>query len=281
MNFYAYTYPAHIELISRRKGLWVKFGDTIRAEAIRMNEQGGASEAEAKVEIKTWTNVTTIARDYAVHRVLRKRGCQNPEEFTGKGTEWFKIPVATVEEARDYLNALVDEVGGSGASKKDVKLRKLQKTTLDKAMAIIEGEEEGNVANIVANLCPRFGKTIWALSLFNRIHEKYGNRIMLLPAYWLSVHSSFADEVDQYREFGDIAVISTKSETASEEVEVAFANGQRVILEVSLHRDVDSWKEKHEWLRNIDNNEFFVFSDEADFGSHTENQVEKLQYIFS
>ena len=76
MNFYTYTYPSYTNkaLIKERNGIWIKFGDSIRDPAIRMAEQGNANEAEEKITVKTWLNVTTIERDYAVHAVFKKEG---------------------------------------------------------------------------------------------------------------------------------------------------------------------------------------------------------------
>jgi hypothetical protein len=140
---------------------------------------------------------------------------------------------------------------------------------------------KGNTeASLIANLCPRFGKTIWALSLFNRITKAYGNRVMLLPAYWLSAHSSFISELDQYNDFLDIVQIDVDDANASREAEVALAAGKRIIIPISLHGDLEHWQKKHDWIADINNNEIFMFADEGDFGTHTENQVAKLDFLF-
>jgi hypothetical protein len=143
---------------------------------------------------------------------------------------------------------------------------------------IAKGE---NVATVIANLCPRFGKTIWALMLFNAISEKYGNRVMLLPAYWLSVHSSFIDELDQFDDFLDIALIDPSSEGAELATINALDNNQRVIIPISLHGEFDEWTQKNEWISKINNDDIFVFADEGDFGTHAENQVKKLEYLLN
>ena len=283
INFYAYTYKSNIDLANVRNGLYVKFGDSTRDPYLRMSEQGGANEAETKIVIKTWMDIDTIERDYQIHKVLRNRGLQNKREFTGKGTEWFKLPVSSIEEAATYLDGVIDQVGGATTSLKKVKLRVLQERALAQAMDTIEQNyKKGKyTCNILANLCPRFGKTIWALMLFNAISEKYHNRIMVLPAYWLSVHSSFRDEVEEFKDFSDIVVVDNSDDDAEEQVNTALAEGRRVVITLSLCGELEAWKNKHSYLAKHDNNDIFIFSDEADFGSHTDNQIEKMRYLFS
>ena len=273
INLYAYTYKSAMTKIPDY--VLVKIGDSIRDVNVRMKEQGGAAEYEEKIRIGAWNNLSTIKRDYDVHRVLTKNGLHHTE---GAGTEWFKIPGKTIEDAWKYIDHLVAQFEGKKVRNK-VKLRKLQKKALDEAMNIIAS---GNAtATIIANLCPRFGKTIWALMLFNAIYKKYGNRVMLLPAYWLSVHSSFVDELDAFDDFLDIALIDPSKEGAENAALNALDNGQRIILPVSLHGDFDEWATKHTWISQINNNDIFMFADEGDFGTHADNQIKKLDFLLS
>jgi hypothetical protein len=135
--------------------------------------------------------------------------------------------------------------------------------------------------SLIANLCPRFGKTIWALSLFNKISEEYGNRVMLLPSYWLSVHTSFVDTLNDWKDFNDIALIDPNDPDAALVAANALDNGQRIIIQISLHGDLAEWSKKHNWISEIDNDEFFMFADEGDFGTHTENQVAKVDFLLN
>jgi len=160
-----------------------------------------------------------------------------------------------------------------------VKLRGIQQHNLDKAMAIIESAGK-DAASIIANLCPRFGKTIWALMLFNRISKKYGNRVMMLPAYWLSVHSSFESEIDRFKDFQDIRYIDTNEPEAWSTAGSYLEQGLRIVIPISLHGDYEEWCQKHHWISTIPNDEIFMFADEGDFGTHAENQVAKLNYLF-
>lgn len=274
INMYAYTYPSAMKKYADKGFMLVKVGDSIRDVEVRKREQGGAAEWEAKVDVFAWNGLRKIKRDYQVHRVLTKRGLHNQE---GLGTEWFKIPAGTVDEARVYLDTVITDLEHRKV-RKSVKLRSLQQRKINEAISIVD--KCGLTASIIANLCPRFGKTLWALSVFNELSAKYGNRIMLLPAYWLSVHSSFVNELDEYAEFVDIAEIDPNDANAEQLATNYLNEGMRIVIPISLHGDLEEWKNKHKWLTKYANNEFFNFADEGDFGTHTENQVEKLKYLF-
>jgi hypothetical protein len=103
---------------------------------------------------------------------------------------------------------------------------------------------------------------------------------MLLPAYWLSVHSSFIEELNAYRDFNDIRYIDINDEKAERDTKKYLKEGLRVIIPLSLHGDLAEWKKKHGWVAKIPNHDIFNFADEGDFGTHTENQVAKLEFLF-
>jgi hypothetical protein len=78
----------------------------------------------------------------------------------------------------------------------------------------------------------------------------------------------------------DIVQIDVDDANASREAEVALEAGKRIIIPISLHGDLEQWQKKHDWIADINNNEIFMFADEGDFGTHTENQVAKLDFLF-
>ena len=80
------------------------------------------------------------------------------------------------------------------------------------------------------NLCARFGKTLQALSLF----KDSGLQVMIVAAHWLAANESFVDTVNKrYDIAADIAVIKP----VYEEFKAAIDKGQRVLIDVSLHKD--------------------------------------------
>lgn len=277
INMYSYSYPSAIKKYIDQGYILTKVGDSHRDVEVRKREQRGAAEYENMIHMMTWHGLSHIERDYDIHRVLTKRGLHNQE---GMGTEWFKIPGKSVEDACKYLDILITELEHRKV-RKVVSLHALQQCKLEQAMDIIaRAAVSGNdIVSILANLCPRFGKTVWALMLFNKISELYGNRVMLLPAYWLSVHTSFIDELDEYADFNDIAQIDIDSTNAEELATKYLDEGMRIVIPISLHGDLIEWSKKHAWIAKIPNSDIFMFADEGDFGTHTENQIVKLQYL--
>lgn len=276
INIYCYSYPAAMREFAKKGFVLAKLGDSHREADVRIAEQGGAAEYQAKVKIGEWNNVKKIKRDHDLHKVLTERGLWHSGDH--KGTEWFKIPGRNAADVRKYVDDLIADFEGERV-RPAVKLRNIQAHNLDKAMKIIAGATK-NMASIIANLCPRFGKTIWALMLFNRISKKYGNRVMLLPAYWLSVHSSFESELDRFKDFQDIRYIDTNEPEAWATAGAYLEQGLRIVIPISLHGDYAEWCKKHHWIATIPNDEIFMFADEGDFGTHAENQVAKLDYLF-
>lgn len=276
INLYAYSYPAAVNEYKEQGFILLKLGDSHRDTEVRINEQGNSAEWQEKIILGSWNNLQKIKRDHDVHEILTKRGLWHQGRH--KGTEWFKIPASSIEEAQQYIDDLVAEFEGKRI-RKSVTLRTLQQKALNKALEIVKG---GNFdVSIAANLCPRFGKTIWALMVFNALHKEYGNNVMLLPAYWLSVHSSFIKELSEYDDFLDIVQIDVDAPDARQQAIDAIGAGQRILIPMSLHGDLNEWKTKHAWIASIPNADVFSFADEGDFGTHTENQVAKLDYIFS
>lgn len=273
INLYAYTYPSAEKKFD--DFILTKFGDSHRDVNLRMKEQGGAAEYEQKITIGAWNNLKKIKRDHDIHKVLTLQGLHHTE---GNGTEWFKVPGNNLEDAFAYLDKIVEDLEGKQV-RNNVVLRQLQQKALDEAMFIIDNG--GDVSTVIANLCPRFGKTIWALMLFNAISEKYGNRVMILPAYWLSVHSSFVKELNRFNDFLDIVHVDASLPDAAHKAKEALENGQRLLITISLHGEFNEWSTKHKWVTYIDNETIFSFADEGDFGTHADNQIKKMEFLFN
>jgi len=280
MNLYAYTDEAALTHANEKMPgyMLIKIGQTQNDTDVRIKEQGGAAEWSPKIKLGEWLNLSKIKGDRDVHIPLKKRGLWlDPKDSKATGTEWFFIPANNLEEANAYIDQVVTDLEG-GKIRKKLELRELQQKALDQAIDIKTTKKEGTT--VIANLCPRFGKTLWALELFNTLHKKYGNRVMLLPAYWLSVHTSFVNELDQFDGFLDIVHIdAAKASDPEGDMKEALKDGKRVLITVSLHGDIEGWTEKYQWIRGVDNNDIFMFADEGDFGTHTTNQVAKLDVL--
>jgi len=278
---YAYTYQHYIDLVTNdiKPKIAVKVGDTTQgledglaedeSGKLRISQQGDSSEAYAKVVIGTWSvSKKLITRDYELHKIWKTQGLK-PKELDGKGQEWFYLG-KTIEQVKEKIESTIESFGA--ASNKKLKLRKEQERTLKESVEIYNSTNSNRV-DIAANLPPRFGKTTWALSLFNTLNKK----VLLLPSSWLSTHTSFKDDIKEFRDFNNIVFIKTKDDLKyPKQIEKTLSENKNVAVSISLFAKE---KEHFEYLRKMPNEDKFVCIDEGDFGSWTDNKREIIEYL--
>jgi len=278
---YGFTYPEFVANGPTKGYIEVKTGDTTQglddgltideSGMVRISQQGKSAEAYKKIIVGTYgVSKTIIKRDFVIHKELKKRGLR-PKALDGQGKEWFRIPGKTIEEVNQYLQDVIDSMGAS--SNKKLKLRKEQERTLIEAVEIYNSTNSDRV-DIAANLPPRFGKTTWALTLFNELNKK----VLVLPSSWLSTHTSFEDDIKEFRDFSDIVCIDSKNDNYSKQIKKALSENKRVAVYVSLFA-----KDKKQFnsIKNISNSDKFVCVDEGDFGSWTDKKRVILDHLVS
>ena len=278
---YGFTYPEFVANGPTKGYIEVKTGDTTQgldegltideSGMVRISQQGKSAEAYKKIIVGTYgVSKTIIKRDYVIHKELKKRGLR-PKALDGQGQEWYRIPGKTIKEVNKYLQDVIDSMGAS--SNKKLKLRKEQERTLIEAVEIYNSTNSDRV-DIAANLPPRFGKTTWALTLFNELNKK----VLVLPSSWLSTHTSFEDDIKEFRDFSDIVCIDSKNDNYSKQIKKALSENKRVAVYVSLFA-----KDKKQFnsIKNISNSDKFVCVDEGDFGSWTDKKRVILDHLVS
>jgi len=169
------------------------------------------------------------------------------------------------------MKDLIISIGAS--SNKKLKLRKEQERTLIEAIEIYNSTNSDRV-DIAVNLPPRFGKTTWALTLFNELNKK----VLVLPSSWLSTHTSFEDDIKEFRDFSDIVCIDSKNDNYSKQIKKALSENKRVAVYISLF---SKDKKQFNTIKNIPNSDKFVCVDEGDFGSWTDKKRVILDHLVS
>ena len=112
------------------------------------------------------------------------------------------------------------------------------------------------------NLCARFGKTLQGLSLF----KDSGLEVMVVAGHWLAANQSFINTVEQKFDItSDIAVIKPDYQQFKD----AIDKGQRVLIDLSLHTEVESIDPK--LIGALAVYKSLIYIDEADFGAWTES----------
>ena len=111
-----------------------------------------------------------------------------------------------------------------------------------------------------ANLCARFGKTLGGLSLF----KESGLKVMIVAAHWLSANQSFINTVESKFDItSDITIIKPDYQQYMD----AVSKGQRVLIDLSLHTEVD--KIDNLLIKELSKISSLIYIDEADFGAWT------------
>lgn len=283
---YAYTYPDHLkvadaELVSPR--LKVKIGDTEQGISAgltidecaweRMNQQGRTNESQGKRLLGAWLidRTSKFNRDYKIAKLLKADGARGDDDLDGGGAEWYAFDydkTTGVQGVLDQIIAYITRLNGA-APRNVLKLRDTHLRHLDRAIGAFQewkNTRPQETFSLVAYLCPRFGKTIFALEMFKRANALFGYDMLLLPAYVLSAHTSFKDEVQKYRDFSNMVFIDTKDNTAEEEFQEATESGRMVVLTISMHaQDLNQFA----YIRNAGDHRKFEFIDEADLGAWT------------
>lgn len=146
---------------------------------------------------------------------------------------------------------------------------KLSTKQFDQLQAVIRAFANGCYI-ILAELCARFGKTIWAGSLIRETESQ----LTVITSYVLSSFYSFIKEFTSFQQFQDFVLVDTKDDDYKNRIIKALAEGKQVIAFLSLCNG-DLRQDRVDFLydRDID---VLTIVDEADFGAHHPNQCDVL-----
>jgi len=300
---YGFTYREHFDAMFRRNALFVKDGDANDTKVRWTNADiAGANEAGKKVPLHVFTDLEGIKRDYNYRKEVAKVFPQSHPELDGAGSEWHAVPLALIPTehiehykthkdtnfnlaVRPIVDWLQDQHAkifakfGANNTKRRVPLRDLQEKIIKRIIKLLK--KHGVDSTIIAELAPRFGKTIFFLSLFLEISKEYNHKVMLVPAYWLPAIASFKKETAKWRDYQDMVFVDTQVDSNwQHSVETALDSDKLVVVGVSLYPAYDDFVVRNKWIHDYTET-ILVVGDEADYGSHTSSQQEKMEYLFA
>jgi len=300
---YGFTYREHFDAMFRRNALFVKDGDANDTKVRWTNADiAGANEAGKKVPLHVFTDLEGIKRDHDYRKEVAKVFPQSHPELDGAGSEWHAVPLAVIPSEhidhykthrdlnfnlaiRPIVEWLQDQHAkifakfGTNNTKRKVPLRDLQKKIIKRIIKLLK--KHGVDSTIIAELAPRFGKTIFFLSLFLEISKEHGHKVMLVPAYWLPAIASFKKETAKWRDYQDMVFVDTIEDANwQHSVESALGADKLAVVGVSLYPAYDDFVVRNKWIHDYTET-ILVVGDEADYGSHTNNQQEKMEYLFA
>lgn len=123
---------------------------------------------------------------------------------------------------------------------------------------------------IVAELCARFGKTIWSGALVRETNAQ----LTIVASYVLTSFASFEKDLSSFEQFKDLVLIDTANDDYQQVVDAAITQGKQVVAFLSMCSGSNRQK-RIDYLFGVKVNKL-VIVDEADFGVHQVKQSQPL-----
>jgi len=139
----------------------------------------------------------------------------------------------------------------------------------DAAMNVLTAIYQGS-RTIVAELCARFGKTIWSGAMIRETNAD----LTVVASYVLTSFASFEKDLTSFEQFKDLVLIDTANDDYQAVVSAGLAAGKQVVALLSMCSGSNRQK-KIDFLFKQDCARL-ILVDEADFGVHRANQSQPL-----
>jgi hypothetical protein len=126
---------------------------------------------------------------------------------------------------------------------------------------------------VVAELCARFGKTIWSGALIKETNAP----LTIVCSYVLTVFSSFKKDLSSFEQFRDLVLVDTADADYQEQIQAGISQGKQVVAFLSMCSG-GRRQDKIDYLFSAEIGGYgrLVLIDEADFGVHRAGQSQPL-----
>lgn len=121
---------------------------------------------------------------------------------------------------------------------------------------------------ILAELCARFGKTIWAGAL----SVETGAELTVITSYVLTSFASFAKDLTSFEQFRDLIIVDCAQDDFKQKIDEARDANKQVVAFLSMCGSTKR-QDRIDYLFSRPENRL-VFIDEADYGAHTAKQCD-------
>lgn len=249
---------------------WVKAGQDPETEVLKRIKQSlGVRKdllKDGTVRLVDYWDVTELAQKVSrYYKGSRMDDYIRPEIGHRKGTtgEIHEISASDVQlKVESYLHKVGQPLPVAG----------LSQNQFDAAVNVLEAVEQGK-RTIVAELCARFGKTIWSGSL---IRETNAN-LTIVCSYVLTSFASFKKDLSGFQQFADLVLVDTADDGYEKQIQTALADKKQVVAFLSMCNGGNRQK-KIDFLFGVKLDRWprLVLVDEADFGVHKANQSRPL-----
>lgn len=124
---------------------------------------------------------------------------------------------------------------------------------------------------ILADLCARFGKTIWSAAIGRMLDVD----VTIVSAYVKTVFASFGSDLIKYKQFAEYVHINMEDPEHQSKIKNAIKNEKKVIVYLSLCQG-SKRDSRIEFLGKLKCSKFWII-DEADYGAHQPKQVNPIK----
>lgn len=149
--------------------------------------------------------------------------------------------------------------------------QKFPKASLSTSQYNAAGEILSAVNNgkrtILAELCPRFGKTVWA----GVVGVELNVPVVVIVSYVLTSFTSFEKDLARFSQFQNYLHVDMKNDDAQTRIKQAQRAGKPVVAYLSMHPSL-KLSSKVKFLFSLPGQRLVVI-DEADFGMHRRGQA--------
>lgn len=142
----------------------------------------------------------------------------------------------------------------------------------DDAITVLTSIESGK-RRIIAELCARYGKTIWS----SVVAIESNIPIVVVTSYVLTSFTSFKNDIRKFQQFQDIEIVDSHDKNYELQIERFISEGKQVMVFLSLCNG-SGREERITYLNNL-NLQRLVFVDEADYGAHQKRQFLALKKL--
>ena len=246
---------------------WVKEGQDPKKEVLkRIKDSVGVRKDKIKdgtIELVSIWDVTELAQKNCPDR-LKQHGRVDDyiREQIGfrKGTTG-EVHTLDATVMAYKVNEYLKKVGQS------LPVAGLSQWQADATENVLEAVANGSRI-IMAELCARFGKTIWSGALA----VESGAKVTIVASYVLTSFASFAKDLNQFDQFRDMEIVDSGDDNYQKQIKDALKEGKQVVVFLSMC-DGSLRQDRIDFIFSLKGNRL-VFIDEADFGAHTDKQAD-------
>lgn len=248
---------------------WVKSGQDPEKEVLkRIKDSVGVRKDKIRdgtIELVAYWDVSALAQTHC------------PERFKqhGRVDDWIREHIGFRKGTTGEVHTLDAKVMAYKVNELLKRLGQplpkagLSQNQYDAAENVLEALEKGR-RTIVAELCARFGKTIWSGALIRETNAP----LTVVASYVLTSFASFKKDLSSFEQFRDLVLIEASDDGWQDQTVQALEQGRQTVVFLSMCSG-GRRQDKIDFLFSAQVPRLLIV-DEADFGVHQIKQSRPL-----